>query len=247
MASPLGEFYDNVYSKLCGRHPHLRPWHFQWLALKYVYRDLRRVLPKLTGRVLDVGCGGKPYEDWLPKATHHIGIDVVAGPKIDIVIAPQQSWPLRTAAFDVVLCSQVLEHVADLPLVLDEIYRVLKPGGELVITMPFAFNEHGSPEDYRRLSVHGIRALLAERYHIVEISPEGAIGSTVAALCLNWIEMNMNQFKATRWVKALALPLWIIFCSIVNGVGALFDSLDHTQAFYGNFLVVARKLCESRW
>jgi hypothetical protein len=58
--------YRATYDTLCGRHPWERHWHFQWLAATDLRRELRRTLPKLSGRVLDVGCGQKPYTVWMP-------------------------------------------------------------------------------------------------------------------------------------------------------------------------------------
>ena len=55
--SRLGMLYNQIYSLIGGQHPHFRPWHFQWLAPKDVYSDLKRGLPQFAGRVLDVGCG----------------------------------------------------------------------------------------------------------------------------------------------------------------------------------------------
>lgn len=77
--SRLGRLYRQIYEALCGKHPHLRPWHFQWLATVYLVRMLKLRLPQLTGRVLDVGCGDKPYQPWFAQATEYVGIDVAGG------------------------------------------------------------------------------------------------------------------------------------------------------------------------
>src|SRR5437660_11977884 len=84
-----GKAYDRIIAWLCGR-PRLYPWHFQWLAVRDLYRDLRHLLPTLAGRVLDVGCGEKPYAQWLTSAHEHVGLDVYAGPAVDVRAQPQQ-------------------------------------------------------------------------------------------------------------------------------------------------------------
>lgn len=61
----LGRIYDSTYAALSGRHPNLLPWHFQWLAGRYLYRDVRRSLAEVRGRLLDVGCEAKPYSRWV--------------------------------------------------------------------------------------------------------------------------------------------------------------------------------------
>jgi len=241
--SRLGNLYDRIYSLMCGKHPNVRPWHFQWLPVKDLYADLRRVLPQLSGKVLDVGCGDKPYKGWLSRADLCVGLDVASGPGVDVIAEPGKPWPLETASFDALLCTQVLEHVADLPFVLGEIHRVLKPGGQLAATVPFTYNEHGSPWDFRRFSVHGVKQLFSVHYEITEIKPQGALGSTLGTLLLNWLDATMNQWKVTRISKGFLLPVWVLFSAMVNLIGWLLDKADRTRAFYGNVLVLATKRC----
>jgi SAM-dependent methyltransferase len=237
----LGAMYARVYGRLCGEHPHLRPWHFQWLAAHELYADLRRVCAGLDGRVLDVGCGDKPYRGWLTGAREHVGIDVRGGPEVDHVIRTDEPWPLDSGSFDAVLCTQVLEHVVDVEHVLGEIDRVLGPGGRVVITVPFLYGEHGSPHDYRRFSLHCVRRLLPSSYELLELKPQNRAGSTLGTMWLHWLDGMLGAHRATRMLKGLLLPLWIPFCALVNLSCRLLDGLDRTGAFYANVLLVARK------
>lgn len=77
--SRLGRLYRQTYEVICGKHPRLFPWHFQWLATFYLSRTLNTCLPHLAGRVLDVGCGEKPYRELFSQATEYVGIDVTEG------------------------------------------------------------------------------------------------------------------------------------------------------------------------
>jgi SAM-dependent methyltransferase len=241
--SSIGGLYNKAYGKLCGVHPHFYPWHFQWLATKDLYADLRRILPRLKGRVLDVGCRDKPYEAWLELADECFGIDISPGPKVDLVIEPGAPWSAASASFDAAICLQVLHYVADLKNFLGEIDRVLKPGGTLVLTVPFAYNQHTLVNDYWRFSVDGMRESFAVRSEIVEIKPQGGIGSTMGLLLLNWLDSMLNQYQPTRFMKGFLLPVWIIFCAVINALGWLLDGVDRTRTFYSNVLLVARKPC----
>jgi SAM-dependent methyltransferase len=236
-----GKRYEKIYGKLCGLHPHLRPWHFQWMALKDLRADLKRILPSLNGKVLDVGCGDKPYQGWFGRLEKYVGVDVGKHSKADVVVDSLGPWPFKQNVFDVVLCTQVFEHVPKLEETIQNIQEAVKPGGTLVVTVPFIYNEHGSPEDYRRFSVHGMKILMAEMFEIVEVKVLGGIGSTVGILCLNWVEVVTSRYKALRFVRGILLPLWMMVCFVVNGIGCLVDKIDHTQAFYNNVLLVARK------
>ncbi len=239
--SLIGDLYNKVYNRICGVHPDLYPWHFQWLGVKDLYADLRVILPSLKGRVLDVGCGDKPYESWLRNANEYIGIDIRNGPKVDFLIGYMRPWPLDDDAFDVILCTQVFEHVNRPEQLLRSIQQVMKLGGVLVVTAPFIYNAHGVPEDYHRFSVYGMTKLVSESFEIVEIKRLGGVGSTVGTLCLNWFEMMTTGCKLLRLLKGLFLPLWIPFCFLINIIGWLMDKIDRTQAFYCNILLVARK------
>lgn len=82
--SSLGRSYRIIYDLLCGRPPRLYPWHFQWLATYCLYPGLKRLLPAYGGRVLDAGCGSKPYLRWFGSVTEYVGLDVASGPDVDL-------------------------------------------------------------------------------------------------------------------------------------------------------------------
>ena len=238
--SRLGLLYSRVYAALCGEHPNLRPWHFQWLDGYYLYKGLRRTLSGMTGTVLDAGCGASPYRAWLGPGSEYIGLDVIPGPTVDIVVAPDERWPFPDQRFDVLLSSQVLEHVENLVLTLTEMHRVVKPGGHFVLTFPFIYNEHGVPFDFQRFTAYRAARILPNT-EVVLLERQGAIGSTLVILILNWIEQALNSSRLTRVLKALLLPLWLPFSFLLNMLGLLGDAIDPTEAYYNNLLVVLRK------
>lgn len=232
----------HVFVAVSGKHPNLRPWHFQWLAGHILYPQLRPLLDGLSGDVLDVGCGYKPYRQWVPGARRYFGIDVLPGPEVDAVIADGQAWPVGDEEFDAVVCTQVLEHVGDLELTVREIVRVLRPGGETVISVPFIFHEHNPPHDYRRFSRHGARRLFEDRLEILAIREQGAVGSTLGAIALGWTYDALPRDSGPGMLAFLALlPVWLMLCLAVNLAGVTIDRLDHTGLYYGNVLVHARK------
>ena len=241
LALVIGAAYWRAYRAVAGAHPRPRPWHAQWLSLEVLYRSLREVLPRLRGRVLDVGCGEKPYADWLRAADEHVGLDVVDGDAVDVVVTPGAAWPFEDQSFDAVLCLQVLEHVSDPEHVVAEIARVLRPGGTCVMTVPFAYNEHDDPHDYRRLSRHGARLVLSGRLEVAQVVGQGGLGRSLAGLLLNWVELSLTR-RALGQAFLLALfPIWLALCALTNVAGLLLDRLDRTGACYPNVLAVATK------
>jgi SAM-dependent methyltransferase len=116
------------------------------------------------GRVLDAGAGEAPYRE-LFAGCEYVTTDWAAsvhpGARRADVIAPLDALPLPDESFDVVVCTQVLEHVPDPGAALAELARVLVPGGRLWLTVPFVGELHEEPYDFFRYTRHGLAALCA--------------------------------------------------------------------------------------
>jgi SAM-dependent methyltransferase len=136
-----------------------------YIIRKGLYNAVRETAPSITGRVLDFGCGSKPYEDEFTNTTAYIGVDIeVSGhkhhdSKVDFYY---DGWhlPFEDSHFDAVVAFEVFEHIFDLPRVLIEIRRVLKPNGQLFFTIPFIWDEHEVPYDFGRYTSFGITDVL---------------------------------------------------------------------------------------
>jgi SAM-dependent methyltransferase len=140
-----------------------------------LWRDLSRVLATVRGTLVDVGCGAQPYRRLLPSGADYIGLDTerahadfgYAMPDVRL-IADDGRWPVEDASADVVLATETLEHVVDPPAFLAEAHRCLRPGGRLVLTVPFAARWHYIPNDYWRFTPSALRILL-ERAGFAEV------------------------------------------------------------------------------
>lgn len=243
--SDLGKAYERVYRWVCGKHPNVRLWHFQWLIERHQKEDLKPLLRRLRGKVLDAGCGEQPYKKWVGSSNDGsdvrlTGLDITQDSAADIIVDSHSPWPFRDGEFDALICLQVMEHVKDLPLLVSEINRVLKPGGEAIITVPFIFNEHGLPDDFRRFSRNGIRQQF-QGYELLKLKGQGGIGTSLGTLLLNWIETELNRHMATRFLKGLGLLFWILFSVAVNIGSAILDQMDTTENFYTSVLIHLRK------
>ncbi len=234
----LRDKFYNIYDKIAGKNPNCNILHYCWLGAKDLNRDLREVLPSLKGKLLDVGCGDKPYKYLLTNVDEHLGLDVYKDKHIDIVVERDKEWPIKDNEFDSIISTQALEHVDNLDLFLKEIFRILKPNGKVVITLPFIECEHAMPYDYRRFSANGIRYVMEKMgYEIVEIRKQGGFGSSFGFMFLAFI----FSFKFLRTLFALLMPIWFVITLKVNIIGWIIDKLDHSQAFYPNLMVIATK------
>jgi len=113
-------------------------------------------------RILDYGCGGSPYRDFFPNSEYVRADFTPCQGGLDILLPEADSpIPVGDGSFDLVLSTQVLEHVADPAHYVAECFRVLKPGGFLLLTTHgLLMGEHGCPYDFQRWTADGLRLLL---------------------------------------------------------------------------------------
>lgn len=136
------------------------------LQLLTIYRFLRTELFKCQENVLDVGAGQAPWRELFDEKVTYVGLDVETSwqfgmtPTPDVVYYDGSKMPFLDGMFYNVLCVEVLEHVPDAEYFISEIFRVLRSGGKLVMTIPWAARVHHHPHDYRRLSKYGLRLIL---------------------------------------------------------------------------------------
>ncbi len=131
----------------------------------------------ITGKTLDVGCGQRPYEH-LVASTKYIGleIDTPAARKMNKadIYYKGKRFPFRKGFFDSIMANQVFEHVFNPDEFLQEVNRVLKRGGHLLITVPFVWDEHEQPHDYARYSSFGLAWILHKNgFKIIEQKKSG--------------------------------------------------------------------------
>lgn len=236
------ELYTRLYAALCGPPQDPRPWHFQWHGVFLLRRELSRTLSGLGGDVLDLGCGSKPYQKFFGAGVNsYVGADVAPGPAVDIQLTPGEALPFPNASFDTVLCTQVLEHIRGIDALWQEITRVLRPGGHLVLTVPFLFHLHGEPHDYRRFTKFGLQEMLRRDFHIQSMTLIGGIGSSITVNLLCWVYYQANASKLGRYLFAIALPAWVAICLGTNLLGLGLDLLDSTGRFAHDLFILARK------
>ncbi len=129
------------------------------------------------GRTLDLGSQNGPYAAHFPR---RVALDLHHAANIHLR-GDAHLLPFVDGAFDVVLCTEVLEHLTEPPRAIDDMFRVLKPGGQLLLTTRFLFPIHDAPHDYFRFTKYGLRHLL-RRFDDVRIEEETDAVGTLAVL-----------------------------------------------------------------
>jgi SAM-dependent methyltransferase len=130
-----------------------------------------------TKRTLDLGASIGPYAAYFP---NRIGADIERAPGVDVV-ADALALSFRDGSFDVILATEILEHLREPQRAADEMFRVLGPGGTLILTTRFLFPLHDAPHDYFRYTRYGLQHLF-RRFEIVELREEIDAVGTLAVL-----------------------------------------------------------------
>jgi SAM-dependent methyltransferase len=166
-------------------------------------------------RVLDVGCGPKPYYPFFAeRAREYVGIDVVENPAAELR-GPVEALPVEDGSFDVVLCTQVLEHCDDPAQAVRELRRVTAPGGRVLASTHGVQVYHPSPQDYWRWTHEGLRRLFEEgvEWASVEVTPGAGTATTLAMLLGTYVEIALRRTRLARG------PVWLL-----NRAGAALDA-----------------------
>ncbi|MFA5000610.1 MAG: class I SAM-dependent methyltransferase [Candidatus Paceibacterota bacterium] len=195
----------------------LNPYFISRRALYCQIRKFSRVVPH-NSKILDVGCGNKPYKNLFLSSSYQ-GIDIEGGGHTDQEKTVDKFFdgvhiPFPDNQFEVILCTQVLEHTPEPAKLLNEMARTLKTDGQVFITTPFVWNEHEIPYDFYRFTRYGLEQLLTQNG--LEISSLtqttgifGVLGQIFSAFVFESLAFRNTILKITLSIFILG-PIQII-------------------------------------
>ncbi len=158
-----------------------RRWQFFSPAILAQYRVMLPILQQhARGALLDIGCGNQPYRPFVEaNLTRYDGVDAFnSSPVVNFRLDAEDLQGIPAESYDTAILIEVLEHLPHPWLALAEAWRVLKPGGVVVISVPHLSRLHDLPHDYYRFTSPGLIRLMAEAgFSNVEITPKGGIFS----------------------------------------------------------------------
>ena len=161
-----------------------------YLHLSDLLQALKAFAARLDpSRVLDYGAGGSPYRELFPGSCYRRA-DLQESPGADYVFGADSRLEESDGVFDLILSTQVVEHVPDPQAYFREAYRLLASEGVFICTTHGSFNDHGCPHDYRRWTADGLRHDLRQSGFVVESVLKLTTGVRGVAFC---VERNLRS------------------------------------------------------
>ncbi|RLD81087.1 MAG: hypothetical protein DRJ10_06620 [Bacteroidetes bacterium] len=228
------QFQTNIFSLL------INPL---FLLRKILFKRIKILAPELSGKLLDFGCGSKPYKSRFLNVSEYIGLDIENNShdhnkeEID-VFYDGKKIPFPDNHFDSVFSSEVLEHIFEPDLILKEINRILKPGGKALFTLPFAWNEHEVPNDYARYTSFGIKYLFEKHgFKVIKQIKAGHMSVVIAQLR----SLYVYEFLASK-NKYFNILISLVFIFPLNLAGFIFSSImpKNYSLFFNNIILVQK-------
>ncbi|WP_188053217.1 class I SAM-dependent methyltransferase [Sphingosinithalassobacter sp. CS137] len=214
-----------------------------FLIRRALHQSIAVLAPQAKGRILDFGCGSKPYRHLFDHAEAYIGLDVGESghdhknSEVD-VFYDGKTIPFDASSFDAVVSFETFEHVFNLEEMLAEIRRVLRPGGTLLFSVPFAWDEHEAPYDFARYTSFAVPHLLARAgYEVVELRKSGNYVRSIAQL---WIAYLHQEIGVKLGPLRPLIQLGLIFPTTLLGLGTS-KILPRSDALFHNLVILARK------
>ncbi len=200
----------------------------------------------LQGKLLDFGCGSKPYKALFGHVTSYTGVDFYneghphANEQIDFFY-DGKSLPFTDNSFDSIFASEVFEHIFNLNEILPELNRVLIIGGKMLITCPFVWPEHEKPYDYARYTLFALKHELEKNgFEIVTTDKAGDYFSTIMQMRIAYLHDVLLPKLTLPFLVSLAKAILI---PLVNIYGiALGKILPKNSGLYQNNIVVVQKM-----
>ena len=137
-----------------------------------VNQSVKRLSLDKYKRILVVGAGHDPYARLFSNVELYTKLDINPILGITDLVADAHFLPIKNGAYDCVIAVEVLEHLEDPQVFIDEVYRVLSDKGVFVLTVPFIFHMHADPNDFLRPTREALKLWLSS-FSSMEISSQG--------------------------------------------------------------------------
>ena len=208
------------------RHP--RPWQFDYLHVRRLLDDLRPALAQLAapgGVVLDVFCGSRPYDDLYPPGVKVVGLDVFDHYGVADIVTTE-FLPGADAEYDALACIEAFHYVTDPAHGVRELWRVIKPGARVVVSVPVVWEYDRQIVEHRYTS--GSLRQLFDGWDSVAVVENGGRAVTWA-LVTGTLLRAFQEELAGRLPRAAVQSAFALAYLGLNGVGVLLDAVERRR------------------
>ncbi|NNJ11441.1 class I SAM-dependent methyltransferase [Chloroflexales bacterium ZM16-3] len=173
-----------------------------YLVMRPLSAQIYQQCAYLHGCVLDLGCGNQPYRNFLVNASQYVAYDIDPVASSPEVVGVAQVLPFKQGSFDGILSTQVLEHVPKPWVMVDEIARVLRPNGLLVLSAPLSWRLHEQPYDFYRYTRYGLISLLQQSgLKVLDIFPQGGVWTHIGQMMNNTMWRGNPRKYSPGWIS----------------------------------------------
>ena len=207
-------------------------------------------------KMLDAGAGLKPYQE-LFSHCHYESCDFADcqeffsnlddGKRDELrsrhtYICPIDAIPVADNSYDYVLCSQVLEHVPYPQAAAKELYRILKPKGQLLVTVPQGYGLHGEPYNFFYFTKYGIDLILTDaRFEVVRTEERGGYFRYLYDRLANAIPRIVVGYRKMSLMILILCPIHILLAYVLGPIILLLEPLDREKRFTLGYVSLATK------
>jgi SAM-dependent methyltransferase len=201
-----------------------------------IFKYLRKHLPMMSGKLLDVGCGNSPFKFLVGKNCEYVGIDIAGADNFDyknagIIIFDGENIPFENASFENIICTEVIEHIPNPEKIIAEIHRVLKPDGTAIITLPWSARVHFAPHDFCRYTPYKL-SLLFQAFNKVSIVNRGTDINTIVSKMIVLYFGNLTSWEFD-FKSLLLMPFKILFLVVFTPFLGIAGLLSHLSLLLG--------------
>ncbi len=217
----------------------INPFYF---ARKGLAKNIRDFARKITGDVLDVECGDKPYENFF-NFNRYIGLEyglpTNQGHKKADFLYDRKKIPFADAQFDSLICRGVLENVDEAKDFLQEVRRVLKAGAYGIVVAPFTRID--SDADYGQYTAFGLQEILeGNGFEVLEFRKSGDNISTKFQLINFYIYKKIARKGCANFIEKSLLALLTFFFNLM-GLALCLAVPKNNNLYLDNIVLVRKK------
>ena len=212
-----------------------------YIIRKWLFKNIKKFSHYITWDVLDFGCWYKPYKEMFQNITSYTWVDFTWTKWLYNSADVYYDWDKLSFDdnhFDSFICTEVLEHVFNIDVVLHQLHRVLKQWGYWIITMPFARDEHEQPYDFGRYTSFWVNAIFPKNwFEIIEYIKAWTYIQAIWQLSIMYyIKISFSRFHIINLINRVTIiPLMNLFYSVLSSI------LPKNYDLYLNHIIVIQK------